>query len=59
MINEVNMMDNFEEYVQKYAEKHGISVEEAKTHAIVKNVKKSYGEDEKKPQLAGWKEDIK
>ena len=53
------MMDDFEEYVQKYAEKHGISVEEAKTHAIVKNVKKSYDEDEKKPQLAGWKEDIK
>lgn len=52
-------MNEFEEYVQKYAEKHGISVEEAKRHAIVKNVEKSYSKGETETKLAGWKEDAK
>lgn len=52
-------MNDFEEYVQKYAEKHGISVEEAKTHAIVKDVEKSYNKGETETRLAGWKEETK
>lgn len=35
-------MNDFEIYVQKYATKHGISVEEVKEHALVKAVKRHY-----------------
>ena len=35
-------MNDFEEYVQRYAKCYHISIEEAKTHAIVKEVEKHY-----------------
>ena len=35
-------MSDFEEYVQRYAKFYHISIEEAKTHAIVKEVKRHY-----------------
>lgn len=35
-------MDDFELYVQRYAKKHEISIEEAKEHALVRAVKRSY-----------------
>lgn len=40
-------MDNYYEYVQKYATKHGISVREAENHALVREVKKQYEENSK------------
>ena len=40
-------MNEFEEYVKKYAQKHGITVEEAKNHAIVQIVQKTYETKEK------------
>ena len=33
---------NYEKYAEKYAVKHNISVEEAKTHAMVRNAKDFY-----------------
>ena len=35
-------MKTFEEYVKDYADGRGISVDEAKTHAVVKDAKKYY-----------------
>lgn len=40
-------MSEFEEYVQKYAALYGITVEEAKSHEIVKVVQKTYESKEK------------
>ena len=40
-------MKEFEEYLRKYAQKHSISIEEAKQHAIVQNVKDCYENKEK------------
>ena len=36
------VMSDFEEYVQRYANCYHISIEEAKTHAIVQEVKCHY-----------------
>ena len=33
---------NYEKYAEKYAIKHNISVEEAKTHAVVRDAKEFY-----------------
>lgn len=41
-------MKEFEEYVERYAKCYHISVEEAKQHAIVKEVEKHYENKEKK-----------
>lgn len=61
-------MNDFEEYVRRYSRKHEITPEEAKEHALVKEVKAYYEERdrglyaEKKndripsPQEAGLKE---
>lgn len=40
-------MSEFEEYVQKYAALYGITIEEAKSHEIVKVVQKTYESKEK------------
>ena len=40
-------MNDFELYVQKYAKKHEISIEEAKEHALVKAVEQHYEDTEK------------
>lgn len=40
-------MNEFEEYIKRYAESRGISVEEAKTHMIVKEAKTYYESKEK------------
>ena len=45
-------MKDFEEYVTKYAEEHKISVEEAKQHAMVKEVEK-YFKDKNKNSIVG------
>lgn len=37
-------MDDYLEYLKKYAEKHGISEEEAEKHKTVQNAKKYYEE---------------
>lgn len=34
--------NDFEQYVQKYAKKHEISIEEALQHALVKSAKRYY-----------------
>ena len=50
-------MDNYAQYLKNYANKHGITIEEAETHATVKEVKKYYEEkDNLPPRLAGWGE---
>ena len=36
----------FRDYVDKYAEKHGITAEEALTHELVRNVWRTYTEKE-------------
>ena len=46
-------MPEFEEYVQKYATKHNISIEEAKQHAIVQSVK-DYHENRDKMSYSWW-----
>lgn len=48
-------MPEFEEYVQKNATKHNISIEEAKQHAIVQSVK-SYYENRDKMACSWWEE---
>lgn len=40
------MNDDYQEYLQKYCEKHGISQEEAENHCIVQAYKE-YLEEEK------------
>ena len=35
-------MDDYEEYLERYCFKHGISKEEAETHLTVKEVKQMY-----------------
>ena len=40
-------MTDFEIYVERYCKKHRCSVEEAKKHALVKNVQKYYNETNK------------
>lgn len=37
-------MNDFEEFVKKYCKKHEITPEEAKTHALVKEVQAYYEE---------------
>ena len=37
-------MDNYDDYIKRYAEQHGITIEEAETHALVQEVKKFYKE---------------
>lgn len=51
-------MDNYAQYLRHYAHQHGITIEEAESHSIVKEVKKYYEEKEDvlPPKLAGWKE---
>lgn len=50
-------MDNYETYLRHYANKHGITIEEAETHATVKNVKEYYEQKDQVPiKLAGWSE---
>lgn len=41
-------MTDFEQCVQKYAKQNGISTEEAKQHALVKEAEKHYENKEKK-----------
>lgn len=36
--------NDFDIYVEKYSEKHGLTSEEAKTHKIVRDVKSYYEE---------------
>lgn len=45
-------MNDFEQFVQKYATKHGISVEEAKQHALVKAVERYYNSADK--EIKWW-----
>lgn len=40
-------MNDFELYLERYSKSRGCSVEEAKEHALVKEVKKQYKENEK------------
>lgn len=44
-------MSDFEEYVQRYAKFYHISIEEAKTHAIVQEVKRHYEGNDKSDYL--------
>lgn len=39
-------MTKYEEYLEKYATKHKITIEEAESHLIVKIVKKFYEESD-------------
>lgn len=50
-------MDNYREYLQKYAKKHGISEEEAEQHVIVKEVKAQYEKKDTTTKTVGWKEE--
>ena len=43
MTNFYNNNKNFKEYVDKYCKKHGISVETALTHRLIKEVAEQYG----------------
>lgn len=40
-------MNDFELYLERYSKSRGCSVEEAKEHALVKEVEKQYKENEK------------
>lgn len=40
-------MGDFELYLERYSKSRGCSVEEAKEHALVKEVEKQYKENEK------------
>lgn len=37
---------NYERYIERYAKKHGITKEQAKTHYLAKSVKEYYDEEE-------------
>ena len=41
---------NYEKYAERYAIKHNISVEEAKTHAMVRNAKNFYEKGDENDQ---------
>lgn len=43
----------FRDYVDKYAAKHGISVQTALTHVIVRNVSQTYLDDVPEPATRG------
>lgn len=50
-------MDNYHEYLRKYAKKHGISEEEAEQHVIVKEAKAQYEKKDTTTKTVGWKEE--
>lgn len=50
-------MSDYEEYVRKMADKHGITIEEAERLQIVKNVKEYYEEDQMDIKRAGWSQE--
>lgn len=54
---EETSMDNYREYLQKYAKKHGISEEEAEQHVIVKEAKAQYEKKDTTTKTVGWKEE--
>ena len=51
-------MGAYEEYVKRYAEGRGITIEEAEQHRIVKDVKESYEcESDETVEMCGWSEE--
>ena len=45
-------MNEFEEYLEKYAKKHNISTEEARQHFLVKAVERYYKSNDK--EIKWW-----
>lgn len=51
-------MGNYDDYVKRYAEEHEISIEEAETHALIKEVKKFYEQGDSPRKMAGWNQEV-
>lgn len=49
-------MSDYEQYLEKYCKKHKISKEEAEKHALVKEVKKQYENNDTSTKTVGWRE---
>lgn len=47
---------DYETYVKKYSQQHGITKQEAEKHALVKEVKKQCEQKDNSVKVVGWKE---
>lgn len=49
--------EKYERYLERYCKTREITKEEAETHAIVKEVKEYYQNDDNETKVVGWKEE--
>lgn len=52
----MSAIEDYNQFVEKYCIKHGVSKEEAETHQLVKEMKHYYEQNDNSVKTVGWKE---